>query len=351
MALVFWSDPHLGLNRTSHTTPQSRKALRDKLYQQALNVTQGNDTYICLGDLFDTTENDEATIAEGAAVAARCSLVLSGNHDLPNRDGRLSSLQLIGELNDKAAVALDDDSQNHFRLSFPEAYVVAVPHKRTQELFDASLHELRDYSSAKDRPSILVLHCNYNSGYAHDDATLNLTRDQAEHLLTRFDYILIGHEHIARSDFDGRLQLLGNVHPTSFSDISDKFVWRFDSEGLQPMQVWDAYRYTILDWETLLLVNIPYPEQADLNPFHDKQFIEITGTCPAARLPEVSKAVQKLWSQAHDALMIRNNVKAEAIEIAEAPQMQKALDIPSKISAELQGTKLEGLWNSYLSKI
>lgn len=345
MALVFWSDPHLGLNRTSHTTPQSRKALRDVLYQQALNITKGNDTYICLGDLFDTTENDEATIAQGAEIARRCSLILSGNHDLPNRDGKLSSLQLIGELEKDSAIALDDDSENHFQLSFAEAYIVVVPHKRTQDLFDLTLCNLTEHTSGRDKPSILVLHCNYNSGYAHDEATLNLTRAKAEQLLNVFDYILIGHEHIARSDFGGRLQILGNIYPTSFSDISDKYVWIFENRQLRRKVVW--YKnpgYVEYNWETLL--STPVDED-----WSAREFIEITGTCPAARLPEVHKAVQKLWTQAPDALMIRNNVKVEQLELSEVPEVQRAIDIPSKISAELKGTKLEDLWNCYLSRI
>lgn len=346
MALVFWSDPHLGLNRTSHTTPASRKALREALFKQAKSILTGNDTYICLGDLFDTEDNEEKVIAQGAEIANRCALVLSGNHDLPNRDGRLSSLQLIGELASDSAVALDDDSDNHFRLSFPEAYVVAVPHKRTQQLFESTLKQLwENYDPTKDRPTILVLHCNYNSGYANDDATLNLTRDIAERLLDVFDYILIGHEHIARSDFDGRLQILGNIHPTSFSDISDKSIWRFDGKELQDLCVWPIQCWKSWSWEEFL-----GDREYDEFSSYDPQFVEINGTAPAAKMPEIAKAIQKFWAAHPETYMVRNAVKSEQLVI-DAPKASKALDIPSRITEELQGSKLLARWQQYKERL
>lgn len=342
MALIFWSDPHLGLNRTSHTTPASRKALRDALFNQAKRIVTGADTYICLGDLFDTTDNEESIILQGAEIANRCGLVLSGNHDLPNRDGKLSSLQLIGELATESAIALDDDSPQHFVLEFPEARVVAVPHKRTQQLFDEALNVLMAGNNGRDKPRILTLHCNYNSGYAHDDATLNLTREQAEWLLKVFDYILIGHEHIARADFDGRLQILGNTHPTSFSDISNKYMWRFDGTALQPLPIWSADENSwVYDWEALVSGQVFGGDSAE--------FVEITGTAPAARMPDIAKAIQKFWSEHPETYMVRNNVKAEQL-ILEQVEVSKALDIPSKITASLQGSKLLPLWQQYLER-
>lgn len=343
MTIYFWSDPHLGLNRTSHTTPASRKALREALFDQAIWATSipfaSHDINICLGDLFDTTENDEATIAHGATVASRCNLVLSGNHDLSNRDGRLSSLQLIGELVESSTVALADKDISHFCLSKPEAILVAIPHKRTQQLFEETLRECVK-ERVDGRPNVLLLHCNYNSGFDLDDATLNLSRQVAEDLLQFFDYILIGHEHISRSDFDGRLQILGNIHPTSFSDISDKYVWSLVDGRLEYQRVWEtATKYRVIPWEYLL--------QSDQS-YEGLQFIEVVGTCPAARLPEVSKAVQKLWTQAPDAFMIRNKVISEALEIEEVDHQQKALDVPDKITAELAGTPLSNLWKHYL---
>ena len=355
MTTHFWSDPHLGLNRTSHTTPVSRKALRDALYHQAKDIVAGDrdsTASICLGDLFDTTENDESVIAQGAEIASKCALVLSGNHDLANRDGRMSSLALIGTLCDDSAIAIDDDSVNHFRLSFPDCYIVTVPHKRTQGLFDEALAGLENNCS-KDRPCVLLLHCNYASGFATAESSLNLTREQAAILVEKFDYVLLGHEHIPRSDFDGRLQILGNIHPTSFADISDKFIWRLEEGVLVSEQVWSTNRLAVKDWEWLLNPSVSYgPVDYAVTKVNWEgiQFIDITGTAPAARLPEIAKAIQKLWSEAPDALMIRNSVKAESV-VVEAQEVRRALDIPSRITEELQGSKLLPLWTHYLGRV
>lgn len=348
MAIIFWSDPHLGLSRTSHTTPLSRKALKDALYQQAHKIVSSTDTdhYLCLGDLFDTEDNTEITIAQGAKIAERCSLVLSGNHDLPNRDGVLSSLQLIGELSEKSVIALDDSTPSFFCQSYPEAYVVAVPHKRTQQLFEETLAEVvLQPEKPKDRKRVVILHCNYDIRFESDDATLNLSRSNAQKILETFDYILIGHEHLPRSDFDGRLQVLGNIHPTSFSDISDKFIWRLSEEGLEPIQVWSSETgFLSVDWETLLS---GIPEDS---AYTKAQFVDVTGTCPAELMPQVARSVQKLWQDLPNALMIRNAVKTEALRI-ETPDVSKALDIPSRISADLAGSELESLWKEYLEAL
>lgn len=356
MALVFWSDPHLGLTRTSHTTPASRANLRDALYDQAIQIVDlaalDGDTSFCLGDLFDTTENDEKTILQGARVAEKCALVLAGNHDLANRDGKVSSLELIGNLAAESSIAIADSSEDYFVLEFPEAYVVSIPHKRTQQLFDETIDNL-SYNMAEgryiDKPYILLLHCNYCSHFATDDASLNLTKEQAEGLLDYLDYILIGHEHIPRADFGGRLQILGNTHPTSFSDISDKFIWTFQDGELTKKNIWSTDSHLVQGWEWLLNeVNNPGDAMHKELVFGGVQFIEIEGTAPASKLPDIARAVQKLWGMCPDAFMIRNNVKAETVEV-EVRTLNKALDIPSRISADLQGTPFGTLWEHYLA--
>jgi len=341
MALTFWTDPHLGLNRTSHTTPQSRKALREALYKQALwMVGKPSNPSICLGDLFDTTDNEEAVIAQGAEVASRCSLILAGNHDLGNRDGKMSSLQLIGELAKDSAIALEDATDTYFQVQVEGVDLFCIPHKRTQEIFDATLLNIQ--SAIRINPeAIILLHCNYDNSFASDETSLNLSKSQAAQLVADFDYVLIGHEHIPRSDFGGRLQILGNIHPTSFSDISDKFIWAYEKGELRKEKIWSADKYLLIRWEELLSSGI---SKIDL------EFIEITGTAPASKLPEISKAVQKLWAQFPTAYMIRNHVKSEAI-VVDVPTQHKALDVPAQITAELQGSKLLPLWTKYLEAL
>lgn len=349
MPTIFWTDPHLGLNRTSHTTPMSRKALRQALYAQALTIVEwGRNESVCLGDLFDTTENDEIIIAQGADIASRCALMLSGNHDLANRDGRMSSLELVGTLAADSSIAIDDDSDSYFSTEHSDCSITTIPHKRTQELFDQTVGKASQSGTCKGLETrILLLHCNYASGFATDEASLNLTKEQAALLLTAFDYILIGHEHIPRADFDGRLQILGNTHPTSFSDISDKFTWHLDSDKklVSSLHWAKEDHYVVMDWE----VFISFPEGVDAM-WEELQFIEIVGIAPAARLPEIAKAVQKLWGIAPNAYMIRNNVKAEAL-VVDQIDIKRALDVPARITEELQGSALLPLWTSYLSRI
>jgi EAL domain-containing protein (putative c-di-GMP-specific phosphodiesterase class I) len=65
--------------------------------------------------------------------------------------------------------------------------VVAVHHELTQTLFEEALEHAK-HRAAKH--SMLLLHCNYNSPFADNEATLNLTREKAEDLLKHFEYIL-----------------------------------------------------------------------------------------------------------------------------------------------------------------
>lgn len=347
MAITFWSDPHLGLVRSSHTTVASRAKLQKAVYD-AIPDTQPGEVSICLGDLFDTATNEEAVIAQGLALADRVDIILGGNHDSTNRDSKLSSLELI-----EAALVegyrlqiVNDPTTDKYSLIWHEgeALLCFVSHKRSQELFEETLRSLKaeDLGDAPD-PKILCLHCNYDSGFADNDSTLNLTREMAGRLLKVFDFILLGHEHQPRSDFDGRLQILGNIHPTSFADISDKFIWRFENGKLEPLQVWSTDAYWTATWETLLA--------SAMEDWSGVQFIDVTGTAPAAEMPRIAKAIAKLWVDAPDALMIRNSVKSEELVLAATTQVEKALDVPTKISQELKGTPLEALWNEYLQRV
>jgi hypothetical protein len=206
------------------------------------------------------------------------------------------------------------------------------------------LNDLIEGLSAEE-PQVLLLHCNYDSPFISDTTSLNLTKDNAERLLTRFSHILIGHEHTARSDLSGRVQLLGNTHPTSFSDISDKFSWSLKVEdgklSFIPQLIWaKAKGFKELSWETLLAGQ----EQTDAS------FIDITGVAPVAKLPEIAKAIQKLWQVLPNPYMIRNNVKVER-EVIEVGEVQKSLNIPARISLSLKDSPLLPLWEDYLKEV
>jgi hypothetical protein len=350
MSIWFFSDPHLGLERTSHTTPASRAKLKQRLFEQALNCFRQGEPVYCLGDLFDTESNDEAVILQGMAVVNGIDGVIAGNHDCPNREGRKSSLQLIQSVYpDKVISGEVGEPGFDFRWE-NEASVYFVPHMATQQLFDQSLEEVKasTVSQHKVVPTILCLHCNYDSGFADNDASLNLTRAKAEELLRVFDYILLGHEHIPRADFGGRLQILGNTHPTSFSDISDKFVWEFKDGKLIPHKIWDAtVGYIRLTWEELL--NTPTADWKD----EQIQFMEVTGMAPAEKMPEIAKTVSDHWKALPDLLMLRNSVQVAQANLPQADgTVTKLQDLPSRVASELKDApEMLGLWEGYLTRL
>lgn len=351
MAVHFWSDPHLGVRRNSNSTPQSRIRLQQAVFAAAKEAADLENSH-CLGDLFDTTANTEEVILQGSLIAERCKTVLSGNHDLPNHEGKLSSLQLlvelaggVGEDGSPWPAYIHPGSTNIGLVLTRDVATFLVPHKLTQALFDATLEAAPakvDEVAVGARTKVLCLHCNYNSNFAVNESELNLTREQAEKLLEVFDYVLLGHEHIPRSDFDGRLRILGNLYPTSFADISDKYVWRLENGNLTPIKVWDASSGAEeIPWEDLLSGRLPG---------RDTQFITITGTAPANRMAEISRATHALWAKSPEAFLIRSKVQSEEMLI-EKQAFERLVDVPTRITNELKSTPLLTLWQTYLEKL
>lgn len=334
MSLLFFSDPHLGLERHSHTTAKSRALLQEAVFNQALAVLENPaDSRFCLGDLFDKATNSESVLLQGIKVASQCH-VLAGNHDSTNRETRKSSMDFLWEGFSQIART----TGNTLILSprkFLADDVYLIPHCLTQTEFENLLDQA---------PSalFLCLHCNYDSPFADNEATLNLTRERAEKLLEKFGHILIGHEHNARSDFGGRLQILGCTFPTSFHDCkTDKFLWRYVGGQLVPEKIWDAQvGYREVPWETLL-------DSPDLSGV---QFLSVTGQAPLARMPEIAKRVSDGWGQVPGLLMLRNQVQPEGE--AELPETESTRfqDLPSRVRSELPEDLLP-VWEHYLSLV
>jgi DNA repair exonuclease SbcCD nuclease subunit len=351
MSLIrFSSDYHLGVNRVAHTTPQSRVALREAVFAQAMIVLEPDMTHhIHLGDLFDKFSNNEDVIRQGAEVCRKCCSVMSGNHDMSNRDTARGSFELLHSLGGFNTV-----TETSVKYPMDGATVVFEPHCLTQEEFVSRLKEWQ-WEEKSNRTRFLLLHCNYDSKFPQKDSTLVLERDMAEKLLEVFDYILIGHEHNSRTDFDGRVVCVGNIFPTSFGDISDKYVWEWDGEELKKRLVWSMEQhYWECDWTYLLSIIETMIKDGEVREFPTlfggiTNFIRITGTAPATKMPEISKAINKLWELVPSALMIGNFVQAEELHIeAVNPTEGKAIDVVGQISYELAGTVLHDRWASYI---
>ena len=159
--------------------------------------------------------------------------------------------------------------------------ITLVPHHTTQALFEEALNkaeaELQHVESGIT--NILVLHCNYDCQFASDETSLNLRAERAKTLLDVFDYVLLGHEHNPKEDFDGRLIVIGNTPPTGFSDISDKRVVVFDHGRATEELVWSKDKhYLEIGPDELERVNA------------DTQFLRIVGELDPSELhPDVYK--------------------------------------------------------------
>jgi DNA repair exonuclease SbcCD nuclease subunit len=338
MSITIIGDCHLGLNRASHTTPASRDRLKQRIFEQAKKFAPFShkvmkDVY-CLGDLFDTYWSDATTVKQGLEIVQHVDICLIGNHDFSQRSNAKSALEFCFEVEERKW----DDPAKASVCSLPAEgfFVQYINHKMTQTLFDESIDKVRAVGG------LLLLHCNYNSDFASDEASLNLTEAQAELLLGKVDKIFIGHAHQPDSYFSGRLILTGNIHPTSFSDISDKYIYRVDSEmNVTKELVWDMKRNHLkFDYKSLL------------EPIHLEgyEFLEITGVAERSELPSIARAISNIWKTCSTALMVKNSVTCEKQEV-EVLETQKFSDVLTQVSTELKDTKLYPVWQHYLEAV
>lgn len=347
MKMIIFSDPHIGLTRNNHTTPASRQALRQAVAQQARDIVDKDDFgLICLGDLFDSYDADAASLVEGFDIYTTCGLTLFGNHDLANRKDRMSAIEAVDRIYQAPVTRFEADVGRASSSRICGYRFWWVDHKFTQALFEEALNDA--YENAYG-PCSLLLHCNYDSGFAHQESTLNLTRDKAEWLLSRFEKIFIGHEHMSRTDFDGKLVLVGNTHPTSFSDVSDKFMWEVDVQpdqiaSVTPVLIWlEADGYLNLHWSDL-------PELTTLP--ESVQFVEVVGDAEPEHMAAISKQVSDIWKLSDNLLMVKNGVQSSALQLTATPeQLARCESVPERISRDLEGTKLYAVWTEYLARL
>lgn len=350
--LRFFTDPHLGRNATSHTTPESRKLLDKALAKSALNALKTSNPKLCLGDLFHSAHNNESTIAMGFLVAEQCDLILEGNHDLPNRSNTTSSIGLL-------AMSMDEDGSRFVSCGVGDVKiqtkliegvkVVAVPHHSSQALFDSAL-EL----AGEEGGELCLLHCNYNTPFNEGiDTSLNITEEQARKLSESFSYIVIGHEHKHRWELDRKVLLLGNTHPTSFSDVSDKYYWDYDptDKSWHKHMLWrkDA-SYLKLRLEDVLSGNFKIETQ--------HTFVEVVGKIETSETAyQLSSAIQQIWEQNPHLLMVRNNtVRVNLVEelvgggtINDDGQIERNLS--EVIQNLVRGTHMEEVFLDYVKDV
>jgi DNA repair exonuclease SbcCD nuclease subunit len=338
--LIFITDPHLGTNRSANTTAQSSKKLQAKLFttaRNALGFGTEADTRIIAGDLFDKDSNDEATILQGIQLANMVDVVLAGNHDLPNREGRVSSLQLVKETQADESVVIAPVGEVFIAQGASKCgiNITLIPHHSSQQLFNQAI----DQAIINCIGGIVVTHCNFDSSLAtHDDASLNITRDQAKALLEAgYSYIFNGHEHKSSRHLGGRFINLGNTHPTSMGDISEKFLWTYsEEEGPKAHTIWDEANYCQVDvstgFEGLII---------------EAEFIDLVGIIDPEKGPELAEFVRWLY-ESPTTLMVRNRVTYTTdVLVAEASESGGIHNLAEQIEADLANSDLKELWTLY----
>lgn len=344
MKYNLFSDPHLGTKRAAHTTAESAQRLKNMLYTNALvasDVLHGIN--ICGGDLFDRAYNDEATLVQGYNIAQRCKRVLSGNHDETNRQGATTSLHALKEMG-APIVACEDLSTPYFDI-WGQFWM--VPHHASQEVFEHALTEAAANAEG-DMPHeanrYLILHCNYDCPFDTEDSTLNLSPEMAEYLLKSFTRIFIGHEHNSKLLFDGRLVIMGNTHPTSFSDISDKYRWELnsDTDELTKVLLWQqSYAYREINFGD------PLPDLSGV------QFVDVIGAEAVDNGVEVAEYVRNVWNAGNTLIAVRNNVEiidhlADSTIDTSSPAL---VNLGQRINDDLEGSDLQPYYQQLVKRV
>lgn len=296
------------------------------------------DATVCAGDLLDKYSNDETTLLQALAVIDKTDLTLAGNHDVHSSKDARGTMDVLAELRPYDIVRTPF-GELYYAVNEVEDYVVAsIPHHTTQDLFERALRNSAERVKGMVRTKILITHSNYECPFATDETSLNLTKPMAKKLLENFDFIVLGHDHKHKTDFDGRLIVLGNVHPTGFGDISDKYVVVFEDGQPKFGKVWDASEKYI---------EVTPREMEKVNPFVH-QFVRITGKVKPAEMNQLAKDIKKLWSVTGGSIFaIRSEVKIDtgntkAASLDSSKGQMKLTDI---IEAELvENEELLKLW-------
>lgn len=333
MKLRIFTDPHLGVSRQAHTTRESSKKLTQKLFEIACKAkaTSPGQHIAIAGDLFDKTYNSEAVILQGMEVAEDC-FVLAGNHDLPNRADVQCSLDVVQQTWNSQVVVCEKLDEAQCREILPGVFM--VPHHATQDLFEEALTEAQEKAAEGSGNKVLFVHC--NRGFIPEDgasSTLVITDRREAELLKTFTRIFYGHEHRATENLDSRAFVLGNTHPTSFSDISDKYCYDYDTETdeLVRHKLWGVA-------PGYLRVKLG----ADLTGQVDGiEFVDVEGQ---GTRKETADYLQLLWEQLPDALAIRSRVEYVSEDGVIVTSNSDPVDLRRAIAKDLEGTEMGELF-------
>lgn len=349
---MFFTDPHLGVRRKSHTTTHSQKTLQDFIYHACLDlVTKGkeaNAEVIIGGDLFDKYSNSEDIIQQGLEICKDSRIVVGGNHDQSNNNEKTSSLMLI-------STALEDQSLENpiiynkapnepycYSTTFvgeSDVVITTVPHCITQELFEQSIDLAIKNTEISIDHNILLLHCNVGEAYGNvesEGTTLALTDSMQDKVAKHFDLVMVGHEHNPRTLKNGKIVVMGNIFPIAFGEMGDRYCYWYDTETNE------LTKETIsLESEQISRISIDdlLSSAGDLDV--QTPYIEFTGDIAPADYPAASRALVKFWKVNHDILfaakssfsVMTDEATKRSIELITSESLKKEVEDKVKLTA------------------
>ncbi len=301
--MLILNDLHIGATRQGGTTLNSQQELKQYLRDslQHLLEQHPNEHVVINGDFFDGFNVENTEIVAAYDILAKHLetgklTMIAGNHDHHANGNKMSSWHLLCHLLRRVGFVLLDHTDG---LSYVRSGVWVIPHMLNQDLFDAEIEKALQ-EDVRSIDSYLLLHCNYQNGWAeHSDHSLNLSEKQTNDLLEAGWTLILGHEHIARSFHDGKVFITGCQFPSSVADCIGsgyKRALHLESGELRSLTTWGIENYAEADWR---------------NPNVGRErFIRITGEATAAEAADVIKTVAKL-RQLSDAFVITNAVKIE----------------------------------------
>lgn len=337
---LLFSDPHLGKNLSANTTSSSREALKNNLLMAARGAIQSGRALniyplsVCLGDLFDSFSNSEKIILQGASVASNCYIVLAGNHDTSNNKEAVSSLDIVDSL---APGSILSHKYGNTGVLTRGPFAV-IPHVATTALFEAALDAAE---TLKEKPPYLLLHCNYDSGFAEADISLNLTQVRAKRLIeSGYKRIFIGHEHSYAEHMGGKVIVLGNTYPTGFSDISDKWAVVLDVEDdtIERNLIWSKE-------ENYLEITVPLAGGYDNVTLIDHEFIRVSGKVEPGELGQYAAWVRKVWKTNPYLIALKSDVTITQSKGQVVTETSEYRTVTEQITAELEHSpELLAVW-------
>lgn len=352
--MILINDLHLGVNRVSGTTPQSREDLRTYVFAEfdkLLHLAYGNDLCI-LGDLFDAFEvaprdwlETYLLLANWCANNPDCTLdLVAGNHDVSLKGSKVSSFETLATVLKQQFDNVDVTGIDCTSKAYLDGFQIhVVAHHRNQELFELTLAKILEDC---ERGDYVLLHANYDNKFAEQaDHSLNVSAAQALEFTKKGVTLIHAHEHQSRVEIPhgtpadgGSVVCLGNQIPTSVADClgnNSKFYWSLDGNGLQKFECWKVggdNGYQAIDWR-------------DLNQgATGAKFIRVVGDAVNAEAAQVIDAIHR-FRQKSNAFVITNAVKIEGIaDIESLPstfEAAKKFDVMEFVYGQLNEAEAE----------